>query len=365
MVETTAKTTEYISRSYATLELKASSLTQRFLGKIEGISRISPDARYHVSYSTLAKEFGCSARHAVRIIKYLKAKEYITQAYEPKAACASYRDERPDDGRGFVRTAPFLKTEIFTFTYKDEKTEEVYSFSRALTDIEADVLSLMAAHGTFEGTARHTAKMLGKSVSSVQKAIDRLLHCDAIHRSASEKSKSRRDKSVYHVDGDLLRKIKKSFIKPKKAVPALPASTPTVNTVAPAVAVPSPKNPIIEAADARAARERYYATLQEQAQKKVDRVKAQLNANEEYRAAQAFINGTVAQLARLELQEDWKGLRKLRKAVNEQKAIKARIIKDMGYSPADLVLQPRCRMCKDTGYKKGGAMCTCYPKEQK
>ncbi len=353
---------DYISRSYATLELKVSSLTQRFLGKIEGISRISETSRFRASYAKLAEEFNCSARHAIRIIKYLKDKKYITQDYTRENACASYRDNRLDDGRGFVRTAPFLKGEIFTFTYKNEETDEKYTYTRALSDIEIDVLSLMASHGTFEGTVRKTAKMLGKSPASVQKAIDALLHCEAIHRNGEGKSKSRRDKSVYHVDGELLRRIKKSFIKPKKSVESLPVVT--GNGSAPAVAVALPKNPAIVDAEARATWERYYSILREKAIRRVESVEAELNADKEYRVAQAFIKSSTPKIARLELDEDWKGLRKLRKEVNEQKAIQARIIRDLGYSPADLIPQPRCRLCKDTGFKKNGVMCSCYPKEQ-
>lgn len=353
---------EYISRSYATLELKVSSLTQRFLGKIEGISRISETSRYRASYAKLAEDFNCSARHAMRIIKYLKDKKYITQDYKPENSCASYRDNRLDDGRGFVRTAPFLKEEVFTFTYKDEKTGEKYTYTRVLNDIEIDVLSLMATHGTFEGTVRNTAKKIGKSPASVQKAIDKLLHCEAIHRNGKGKSKSRRDKSVYHVDGELLRRIKKSFIKPKKPVEPLPVAT--GNGSVPSVAVAVPKNPAIVDADARATRERYYSILRENAMRKAERVEAELNADEEYRVAQAFIKSSIPKIARLELDEDWKGLRKLRKEINEQKAIQARIIEDLGYSLADLIPQPRCRLCKDTGFKKNGVMCTCYPKGQ-
>lgn len=372
MVETTAKTTEYISQSYATMRAKLSFRAKKVLAKIESISRISEESWLRLSYARLAEMVTCTSRHAIRIIKKLKDKGYITQSYDHRQACAGYRDEREKDETGFVRVAPFLYERCFTFTYTDDETGKTVSFERCLIEVEVVLLSLMAEHcmnsRKYEGTMRQMASMLGTSTTSIQGAINSLMACGAISRSKKKTSRSRKEKSVYYVDGSILRKIRtffeeiKSKRKAKKRAPSF-ASSATVASQATALKEKPAWKQQIEELDARTERERYYALLREKAVKRVERVQAKLELSEEYKACDRAIKIAELQIAKFEFSGDTLGAHKVKEEQTCHFIRRNKIIREMGYSPGDLVERYCCKLCDDTGYDKlTGKACSCYPK---
>lgn len=370
-------TIKYISRSYATLALKVSSFAQLFLGKIEGLTRFLTRGKAYMSYASIADEFGVSERQAMRVVKQLVDMDVLEQVYDPKKqTCAYYRSKLKDDKRGFISTPLYLKEKVFSFeylinsatgkkitVYNCEKIgqgdTELLQFERTLSDIELTILSLMATHGSFEGTVKTIAGKIGKSKTSVQNALDGLLHCKAIERTGDETSKSRRDKSTYRVEENLLKEIKDALEaarrKPKKTENVKP-STP----IAPINTQKSPQQAEIEAINAKAERTRYYDLLREEADNKAEKVRATLNKNEKYKKARSEYRDL--EIAFVRAENDPQERRRIIKRRNQLSAIMYNVMKTMGYELADTEPQYRCKKCNDTGHKKDGTACTCYPK---
>lgn len=370
-------TTKYISRSYATLALKVSSFAQLFLGKIEGLTRFLTRGKAYMSYASIADEFGVSERQAMRVVKQLVDMDVLEQVYDPKKqTCAYYRSKLKDDKRGFISTPLYLKEKVFSFEYLIDsatgKKITVYNcekigqgdtkllqFERTLSNIELTILSLMATHGSFDGTVKTIAGKIGKSKTSVQNALDGLLHCKAIERTGDETSKSRRDKSTYRVEETLLKEIKDALEtarkKPKKAEKVKP-STPIATKEDPKSAYQKQ----IDDINAKSERARYYDLLREKAKKKAERVCETLNQSEGYKSAHSEYRQLEIELVRAE--NDPQERRRIIKRRNQLSAIMYNIMKTMGYELADTVEQYRCKKCNDTGYKKDGTACTCYPK---
>ena len=367
----------YISRSYATLRLRVSSFAQLFLGKIEGLTRFLTRGKAYLSYASIAEEFGVSERQAMRVVKKLVDMDVLEQEYDPKKqTCASYRSKLKDDKRGFVSTPSYLKEKVFEFEYMIDSatgkkitpynykqfgngSTETLRFERTLSDIELTILSLMATHGSFEGTVKSIANNIGKSKTSVQNAIDGLLHCKAIERTADETSQSRRDKSTYRVEETLLQEIKNALEtareqskKTKKAEVSKP--------IAPFDEKKAAQQAQIEAINAKAKRERYYSLLREEAERKAEKVRTTLNRNEKYKNARSEYRKLEIALVRAE--RDPQERRRIIKRRNQLSAIMYNIMDTMGYKLADTEPQYCCKKCNDTGYKKDGTACTCYPK---
>lgn len=367
-------TTKYISRSYATLALKVSSFAQLFLGKIEGLTRFLTRGKAYMSYASIADEFGVSERQAMRVVKKLVDMDVLEQVYDPKKqTCAYYRSKLKDDKRGFISTPLYLKGKVFSFEYLidsatgkkisvyncekiGQSETELLQFERTLTDIELTILSLMATHGSFEGTVKTIAGKIGKSKTSVQNALDGLLHCKAIERTGDETSKSRRDKSTYRVEENLLKEIKDAL----EAARTKPKKTEKVKPIAPTNTQKSPQQAAIDDINAISERKRYYDLLREEADKKAEKVRATLNKNEKYKKARSEYRGLEIALARAE--KDPQERRRIIKRRNQLSAIMYNIMETMGYKLADTESQYRCKKCNDTGHKKDGTACTCYPK---
>lgn len=370
-------TIKYISRSYATLALKVSSFAQLFLGKIEGLTRFLTRGKAYMSYASIADEFGVSERQAMRVVKQLVDMDVLEQVYDPKKqTCAYYRSKLKDDKRGFISTPLYLKEKVFSFEYLIDSATgkkitvynceelgqgdtELLQFERTLTDIELTILSLMATHGSFEGTVKTIAGKIGKSKTSVQNALDGLLHCKAIERTGDETSKSRRDKSTYRVEETLLKEIKDALEaarrKPKKTENVKPRAP-----IAPTNTQKSPQQAAIDDINARSERERYYDLLREKADNKAEKVRATLNKNEKYKKARSEYRDLEIALVRAEKEPQER--RRIIKRRNQLSAIMYNIMETMGYKLADTEPQYRCKKCNDTGYKKDGTACTCYPK---
>lgn len=121
-------------------------------------------------------------------------------------------------------------------------------------------------------------------------------------------------------------------------------------------------NPSIEAANAKSARERYYALLREKAQSRVDKFTKQANANERFKAITAELSRMEIDLAKAEVFEP----AKLPELENKKAALlseRKSILAGMGINEAELSPQYVCRKCSDTGFLSSGIACTCYKPE--
>ena len=121
-------------------------------------------------------------------------------------------------------------------------------------------------------------------------------------------------------------------------------------------------NPSIEAADAKSARDRYYALRRQKAQSLLDKTLKTANANERFKQI-------TAELAKLEIEIAKADVRAPEKlpALEEKKTAllterKALLIQ-MSLTEEALSLKYECTRCQDTGFLPNGLACNCYAPE--
>ena len=121
-------------------------------------------------------------------------------------------------------------------------------------------------------------------------------------------------------------------------------------------------NPVIEAVNAKADRERYYALLREKAQAKAEKYLKKANGNGRFKEISSALSKMELALAKAEVFEP-KNLPKLLEEksslLNERKVILA----GMGIDEAQLIPQFCCEKCSDTGFLPSGVACNCYKPE--
>ena len=120
-------------------------------------------------------------------------------------------------------------------------------------------------------------------------------------------------------------------------------------------------NPAIEAVNAKADRERYYALLREKAQSRVDRYLMKANSNPRFKEVCAELSTMEISLAKAEV-FDPKKLPALREKKNALLAERKELLAEMGISEDDLALLFACKKCSDTGFLPSGKACDCYKK---
>ena len=132
------------------------------------------------------------------------------------------------------------------------------------------------------------------------------------------------------------------------------AKTPTYNS--------GYTNPSIEAADAKAARDRHYALRRQKAQSVLDRTMKKANGNERFKALTAELATLEIDIAKAEVRSPEKlpALEEKKAALLQER--KALLVK-MGISEQELSLQYECQKCQDTGFLPNGLACSCYKPE--
>ena len=118
-------------------------------------------------------------------------------------------------------------------------------------------------------------------------------------------------------------------------------------------------NPIIEAVNAKADRERYYAALREKAQSRADKFVAKANKNERFKTLTTELSKMEIALAKAEVFEP-----KNLPALTQEKAHLLRerrsLLQEMGIEEEQLLPQFTCPKCSDTGFLPSGVACNCY-----
>jgi hypothetical protein len=121
-------------------------------------------------------------------------------------------------------------------------------------------------------------------------------------------------------------------------------------------------NPSIEAADAKAARDRHYALRRQKAQSVLDKTMKKANENARFKEITAELATLEIDIAKAEVRapEKLPALEEKKAALlQERKALLAQ----MGISEKELSLQYECAKCKDTGFLPNGLACSCYKPE--
>ena len=118
-------------------------------------------------------------------------------------------------------------------------------------------------------------------------------------------------------------------------------------------------NPIIEAVNAKADRERYYSALQEKAQSRADKFVAKANKHPRFKEVNIELSKMEIALAKAEVFEPTK-----LPSLTEKKAALLRERKDilqlLGIDESDLLPKYTCEKCSDTGFLPNGIACDCY-----
>ncbi len=140
-------------------------------------------------------------------------------------------------------------------------------------------------------------------------------------------------------------------------VKAIPESAPTANAYTKNAYV----NANVEAANAKADRERYYASLREKAQIKADTFLAKANQNPRFKEI-------VKELAKMEIAQARAEISKpqeLPALLEKRKALQAErkaILSTLGIQEEQLIPKYACAKCSDSGFLPDGTACDCYKK---
>ncbi len=118
-------------------------------------------------------------------------------------------------------------------------------------------------------------------------------------------------------------------------------------------------NESVEAANAKSARERYYALLREKALTQAEKRLKTANTNARFKEICAKLSKMELSLAKAEMYEPTK-----LPALQEEKAgllrERGRILSEMGIAERELQPQFSCEKCSDTGFLPSGVACDCY-----
>ncbi len=123
-------------------------------------------------------------------------------------------------------------------------------------------------------------------------------------------------------------------------------------------------NPAIEAANAKAERERYYSLLREKAQSRVEKALKKANGNGRFKEITAELSKMEIALAKAEVFEPTK-LPALQRRQAELLLERKSVLKTMGVLEEELSPRYECAKCMDTGFLPSGVACGCYAEMKK
>ena len=120
-------------------------------------------------------------------------------------------------------------------------------------------------------------------------------------------------------------------------------------------------SPAVDAINAKADRERYYALLREKAISKADKTLTKANQNVRFKELSAELASMEISLAKAEVFEP-KKLPALLERKQALLALRGEVLAEMGIHEEELIPQFICQKCQDTGFLKNGKACDCYKK---
>lgn len=339
MSEATAKEKGYIRIPYEFFSEGFTLAGVLILGKIFTFSTLKnvKDSICRSSFRDFARDFGLSERQVARKVKSLKKGDLIAQDKSLRA-CASYTYTGEKCEKAFIRSDLYLYQEQFEIKGEGK---------RYLTIAEILVLSLMMTHcgnpksGRFTGSVRSIAKILSLSASTVQRCLSALKRANLISCPAEDKSPNGSRRSVFHVNGKLLKKTEKAYketVKVKEYV-----------------------DPEVARINAKADRERFYSHARERAEAPARQARERLQADLPYRVAERSWNDLKIPQARAEISGDVQEQKRISQEQTRWRAVMAERMAALSISPEDLKPRFRCRKCSDTGFKPDGIACDCYP----
>ena len=115
-------------------------------------------------------------------------------------------------------------------------------------------------------------------------------------------------------------------------------------------------------ADARSARERWYALRRNAAVERADRARAAAGKDKDFSAAERALKKGEIDLAKAEVFSP-AALPQIRERIEQARRARAAALAKLGMTESDLSPKYACPKCSDTGFLPDGRMCDCYSPE--
>lgn len=315
---------------------KITPVARAFAARVFGVSEQNADKGLCTSYDQIGAELGVCRRSVASSVGSLKKANMITE------------NNRTKDGTSYIFTGKTGQRYDIIPLYLYTADFKVDGIERRLTKAQVLLLGHFMTQakrpknaGVVEGSMAQFAQKLNLSETTIKKGIKVLLKAGLIYRAKNEKGVNSSVLSRYHVNRSLYDYEKLRRVRaPKK----------------------SASDKILEAVDARAEREAYYARRQDEMKDRAERYL--LDA---YRKAPRLkeidiaINKMQPALARASLAvgDLYKQLKAQERALKIERAA---IYNNIGADERKIHpgYYARCRKCNDSGYHSNGKGCTCY-----
>ncbi len=304
-----------------------------------------PDAVCRASYSDLMAPLGIGSRSTPSVCLERLIEKGLIERHKHFHAKTEYRAIDADP------KAPVMEMELYFKTAEFAVPRE--NCKRRLRDSESLILALIATHTKnpqakcFTGSVSQIAGMIDVCEKTVRMALDVLISARLIR--CQERYRGFRYTKVLHL------RANKSIVRTMRHKRGRRAAEPKERRTEQEIAH-----------DMRTTRDRFYAALRWNAERKADSCRRRLELDERYCKLQKEMRALDPKIARAELAEE-RGDRtgesdRLR---DEQAMLKAQmlaIMAEIGISPPDLDPSTycRCKKCSDTGFLPNGKACDCY-----
>ena len=296
------------------------------------------DVGLRIGYAALMEKFNLSRSTVARTVQELRASGKISSK-RTGGQKSVYTYVGADVGKAHINTPLWLY----------EQTFNVFGVERKLTNAEIDVLSLIYTHTkndkskSYKGSVRDIAGILNLSEKTVMRAIPVLFSADLISRST--RGINRHAKSVFVAKMQRFRREDKKARKEERARERVQAQLP---------------QSVIDA-NAKAAREKFYAQRQERMKQLAEGFEAQAKRHPRFIANAKELRMLGLELAKAELNAPLT-LPTLLARKAELQEERARILDEQGVEEWQLDAKNHavCKDCYDSGHKNDGRMCSCY-----
>ena len=364
-----------------------------------GLYKNTPDENDYSSYRKWTQTLGFSRESVLATAKKIKSKNIsvlertLEDLYEKEKLDANeistYLDERERMSALAFRLGRKLGVKISSVeTYVDVYVEKWcnYGFEdSSLLDIA--LFCLKTERGSFESMNALLDDLFAQGIISNESVAEFLKEkngelklfakiqeaCGAIRKSATNLALIRTWRSWNFTDEMIIESAKRSCASASPipymnkilaewkrqeifTLSAIPDAPATTNATAKSFV-----SPAVQAVNAKADRERYYALLQEKAQKRVDKFVAKANENTKFKEVSTRLSKLEIELAKADIFAPEK-LPALAKEKSNLLATRAEILAQMGIDERDLTVQYTCQKCKDSGFLSDGGACDCYRK---
>ena len=395
LLKTGCTTYEQVERELSNYNAHEGDLIAIFsaLGSYKNI----PDENDYSAYRKWTQTLGFSRESVLATAKKLKRgnmgvlERTLEDLYEKGKLdvneIASYLDERERMGALAFRLGRKLGVKIGSVdTYIDEYVEKWCNFGfddASLLDIA--LFCLKTERGNFEAMGAMIDELFEKGVVSAESVADFLKEkngelklfakiqeaCGSIRKSATNLSLIGTWRGWNFSDEMIVEAAKRSCAS-ASPIPYMNKILSdwkrqeifTLSAIPDATNIGASKpfvSPAVQAVNAKADRERYYALLQEKAQKRVDKFLAKANANAKFKELSSRLSKLEIELAKADIFAPEK-LPELTREKRSLLATRKEILSQMGIDERDLTVQYTCEKCHDTGFLSGGGACDCYRK---